>query len=212
VDEVLSKIFVYLVIVFAAVFHEYGHGFMAYELGDDTAKRHGRLTLNPLAHLDALGTVFIPLFLLFTSGTFIGWAKPVPYNPYFLRDKKYGSLKVALAGPLVNLVIALFLGLILRFSIGYSQSSPDMILEPMTELLSFVVYVNIFLALFNLLPVPPLDGSKIFIDLFPRQSAKIWRWFEGTGFFGIFLALFIAMFFLPTAAHYVFYFITGRTF
>ena len=200
----MTKIFLYLVIVLSAVFHEYAHGWAAYQLGDSTAKDQGRLTLNPFAHLDLFGTVIIPLLLLFTSGAFFGWAKPVPYNPYNLKDKKYGTLKVAAAGPGVNILIALFLGLILRFFsvwiIKYNASLPGFI--------GLVVYVNIFLALFNLIPFPPLDGSKIFASLFPRQ----WNYLAQLGPIGIFLAFFIAYFFLSPFANFLFNLIIGQSF
>ena len=200
----MVKLFIYIVIILSAVFHEYAHGWAAYQLGDSTAKDAGRLTLNPLVHLDLFGTVIIPLFLLFSSGIFLGWAKPVPYNPYNLKDLKYGTLKVAAAGPGVNLLIALTLGLILRFFLPtlsvYNPTLPFF--------LGFIVYVNIFLALFNLLPFPPLDGSKIFADLFPNQ----WEYFMQLGMMGIFIALFIAFLFLSPIANFIFRLIVGQGF
>lgn len=200
----MVKLFIYIVIILSAVFHEYAHGWAAYQLGDSTAKDAGRLTLNPLVHLDLFGTVIIPLFLLFSSGIFLGWAKPVPYNPYNLKDLKYGTLKVAAAGPGVNLLIALTLGLILRFFLPtlsvYNPTLPFF--------LGFIVYVNIFLALFNLLPFPPLDGSKIFADLFPNQ----WKYFMQLGMMGIFIALFIAFLFLSPIANFIFRLIVGQGF
>lgn len=200
----MTEIFIYIIIVLSAVFHEYAHGWAAYQLGDSTAKDAGRLTLNPLVHLDPIGTVILPLFLLFTSGMFLGWAKPVPYNPYNLRDLKYGTLKVAAAGPGANLLIALVLGLILRLFLpvisSYSMALPFY--------LGFIIYVNIFLALFNLLPFPPLDGSKIFADLFPNQ----WRYFSQLGMMGIFIALFMAFFILSPIANFIFKIIVGRGF
>lgn len=200
------KIFLYIIIVVSAVFHEFAHGWSAYRLGDPTAKNAGRLTLNPLAHLDPFGTVILPLFLLFTSGIFLGWAKPVPYNPYNLRDQKYGSLKVGIAGPAANLIIALILGLFLRFS-GYFIAV-GVFPYVFFQFLALIVYINIFLALFNLLPFPPLDGSKVFADLFPKQ----WRFFEKIGFIGIFLSLILAFFILPPIANFVFWIITGAGF
>ena len=105
-----------LVLVFSAVIHEYAHGWMAFRLGDDTAKKEGRLTLNPLVHLDWFGSIILPLLFIITKANFfLAWAKPVPYNPYNLRDKKYGELKVALAGPASNILLALFFGLVARF-------------------------------------------------------------------------------------------------
>lgn len=205
-ENVISqKIFLYLVIIFSAVFHEYAHGWAAYQLGDTTAKDAGRLTLNPLRHLDPIGTVIIPLFLLFTSGIFIGWAKPVPYNPNNLKDQKYGNLKVGAAGPAANIFIALILGLFIRFFAGYFLGA--FILPPLFfDFLALIAYINIFLALFNLIPLPPLDGSKIIFDLFPRQR----HYFEQVGFIGIFLALFLAFYFLAPLARLIFWLITGQ--
>ena len=206
-DQIIVKLFLYLIIVISAVFHEYSHGFAAYRLGDSTAKNEGRLTLNPLAHLDPIGTVILPLFLLLTSGMFIGWAKPVPYNPHNLRDRKYGDLKVAVAGPLTNLAIAVVLGLLIRFFGGYVVAL-DVISPIFLEFLGLIVYINIFLALFNLIPFPPLDGSKIIMNLFP----KFWRYFEQIGFLGIFIALFFAFFFISPIAQFVFRIIVARSF
>lgn len=206
-EQIQFKLFLYIIIILSAVFHEYSHSWAAYRLGDNTAKDAGRLTLNPLVHIDPMGTIIIPLFLLLYANIFIGWAKPVPYNPYNLRDQKYGSLKVGFAGPAANLSIAVILGIILRFFSDYlliSNLAPPIFIM----LLSVIVYINIFLALFNLLPFPPLDGSKIFADLFPKQ----WRYFMSSGFIGIFLALAIAFFILPPIAQFVFKLIVGRGF
>lgn len=206
-DTVSEKLFLYIIIILSAVFHEYAHGLAAFRLGDSTAKDQGRLTLNPLAHLDIFGTVLLPIFLLFTSGIFFGWAKPVPYNPYNLRDQKYGSLKVGVAGPSANLLIALILGLFLRLTLTYAEFL--FVFSPVfLELVGAIVYVNIFLALFNLLPFSPLDGSKIFADLFPMQ----WRNFEKIGFAGIGLAILLAFFLLPPVAGFLFRLIIGKNF
>ena len=211
--EIISlKLFLYTVIVLSATFHEYAHGFVAYRLGDSTAKDAGRLTLNPLAHLDLMGTVIIPLFLLFYGGVFIGWAKPVPYNPHNLRDPKYGSLKVGLAGPSANLLIAVILGIFLRIASSgiFSQwlivDSQRLIV--FLEAVALIVYINIFLALFNLMPFPPLDGSKVLMDLFPKSRHALMQ----IGFWGIFLVLFLAFFILSPAAKFLFWLITGQGF
>ncbi|MEK7548900.1 MAG: site-2 protease family protein [Patescibacteria group bacterium] len=204
-DQIIVKLFLYLTIVVSAVFHEYAHGFAAYRLGDSTAKNEGRLTLNPLAHLDPIGTVILPLFLLLSSGMFIGWAKPVPYNPHNLRDKKYGDLKVAIVGPLTNLAIAIVLGLILRFFEFFTFYAGQPIF---LEFIGLIVYINIFLALFNLIPFPPLDGSKVIMNLFP----KFWRYFEQIGFLGIFIALFFAFFFISPIAQFIFKVVVGHSF
>ncbi|MCX6813945.1 MAG: site-2 protease family protein [Candidatus Azambacteria bacterium] len=198
-------IFLYIIIVISAVFHEYAHGFVAYCLGDSTAKDAGRLTLNPLVHMDLFGTVILPLFLLFTGGIFIGYAKPVPYNPSNLSDKKYGSLKVAIAGPLSNLFIALIFGLFLRFfsdSILTSNIIPPVFLS----LITLIVIINIALTLFNMIPFPPLDGSKVFFDLFPRYWSRVMN----LGFLGLILALLVAFFLLPKLISLIFWVITGQ--
>ena len=198
-NQLISGIFIYIVIVLSATFHEYAHGFMAFQLGDDTAKRAGRLTLNPFAHLDMFGTVIVPILFILTAGSFVGWAKPVPYNPFNLSDKKFGSLKVAIAGPAANITIALIFGLSIRFAGGLFINGIAL------ELVSFIVYVNIFLALFNLIPVPPLDGSKILFDLIPAST----RVLEGVGFVGIFIALAFSFYVLSPIAYTVFKLITG---
>jgi Zn-dependent protease len=172
---------------------------MANYLGDPTAKNMGRLTLNPLKHMDLVGTVLMPLFLLFAVGGFLGWAKPVPYNPYNLRDRKYGSAKVGFAGPAGNLLIALIFGILIRFLPAQGT---------LFVALTWIVYINIFLALFNLIPIPPLDGSKLLKDLFPRSAYAL----ERLSFFGIFLAIIIAIMFLSSFATLIYYLITGQSF
>lgn len=204
-NSITANIFLYLVIVISAIFHEYAHGYVAYRLGDPTAKNEGRLTLNPIPHIDPVGTVIMPLLLMMFAGIFIGWAKPVPYNPNFLSDKKYGTLKVGIAGIATNFLIALTLGLFLRFS----GILPLDIFGPMfLQFISLVVYINLFLALFNFIPFPPLDGSKVFADLFPRQ----WKYFMQMGMLGIFAAIFLAFMILPTVANFVFQLIVGQRF
>lgn len=206
-DTITGKIFLYLIIVLSAVFHEYAHAFVAYRLGDNTAKDMGRLTLNPIEHLDPIGTVLLPLLLLFTSGFFIGWAKPVPYNPYNLRDQKYGSLKVGVAGPSANFIIAILLGLLIRFYPASAVAGSDTT-NLFLSFVALIVYVNIFLALFNLIPIPPLDGSKIIMDLFPNSRQAMAQ----IGFFGIFLALIVAFFILSPIANLLFRLFVGHAF
>ncbi len=144
------------ILIISVVVHEVSHGYAALLLGDYTAKYQGRLSLNPLKHLDPWGSVLIP-FLLIISGTGVvfGWAKPVPYNPYNLRDQKYGSAKVGLAGPLSNIILALLAGIGLRAF--YVAGIFDGLL---VNILLLTIIINISLVVFNLLPIPPLDGSK----------------------------------------------------
>ncbi len=193
------RLFLYIIIIFSAIFHEFFHAWMANILGDPTAKHAGRLTLNPIKHIDPMGTVIIPLFLLFFSGVFIGWAKPVPYNPHNLKDQKWGSTKIAFAGPGANFLIALIFALILRLA---------PIAGEFYVALSWIVYINIFLACFNLIPIPPLDGSKLIMDLFPQRAQQ----FLQIGFLGIFLALFIAIMILPPIAQFIYQIFVGAPF
>lgn len=160
-------IFSVLVIILSVVIHEYMHGWAAERQGDDTARLAGRLTLNPIPHIDPMGTIFVPLMLLLLQVNFlIGWAKPVPYNPFNLRNRRWGPALVAAAGPAVNLFIAIIFGLIIR-------SIPVSIY---TVFLSRIVEINILLAVFNLVPIPPLDGSKILFSLLPDN--KFWWQFK----------------------------------
>jgi Zn-dependent protease len=146
--------------------HELAHGLAARALGDSTAERMGRLTLNPLKHLDMFGSVILPVMTYLIGGFMFGYAKPVPYNPDNLRDKKYGSAKVALAGPAANILLAVMFGLVIRI---FGAFLPQLTVE----LLGFIVLINIVLALFNLIPVPPLDGHWVLFALLPRSSYSL---------------------------------------
>lgn len=152
----------FLVIVFSIILHEVAHGYAAYVQGDGTAYRAGRLTLNPLPHIDVLGSVIVPLLAFFTAGTFFGWAKPVPYNVHNIRTR-LGHAFVAAAGILTNLFIALLMGL--AFKILNSQG---LLTEGLASGLFLVLSVNISLAFFNLIPVPPFDGMAIIQAFLPR--------------------------------------------
>jgi Zn-dependent protease len=139
----------------SAIFHEYLHAWMADHLGDPTAKNEGRLTLNPIPHLDLVGSIILPILTVLGANFIFAWAKPVPFNPYNLRDKKYGAAKVAAAGPIGNLLLALVFGILYHiFPSG---------------LITTIVYVNVILAVFNLIPIPPLDGSKILLAFLPPR-------------------------------------------
>ncbi len=165
----------------SAVVHECAHGLAALVLGDDTAKNAGRLTLNPLVHLDWIGSVLLPvLFILSGSGFMIAWAKPVPYNPYNLRDKKYGDLKVALAGPAANFCLAVLFGLLGRALIlTTGQPGLDGSLPHALSLLTiYVCLLNLGLMIFNLMPVPPLDGSKIILTFLSAKGKIFFYRFE----------------------------------
>jgi Zn-dependent protease len=182
----MEFLFLIVILLFSIIIHEVSHGTIAYYLGDPTAKEEGRLSLNPLKHLDPIGSILLPLFLMILGGRVIfGWAKPVPINPYNLRDQKYGSAKIAIAGPLVNLALALIFGLILRF-FPIIKFTPGILL-----MFQYIVWINLLLAIFNLLPLPPLDGSHILFALLPPKYEKIKIFLNQ---FGLFILLFIIFF------------------
>lgn len=164
--------------------HEFAHAATAYKLGDDTAKSHGRLTLNPIKHLDLVGSIIMPI-LAFSSGfALIGWAKPVPVNPHKLRNGLMGDAAVSAAGPLSNLGLAFVFAILLKvFQILAVLG------EMITEMFLFGVFINIFLCFFNLIPIPPLDGSHLIYDFFPNNFTAR---FLNLGLYGtILLLLFI---------------------
>ena len=157
-------IFSLIVLIISVILHEVAHGYMANWLGDPTARLQGRLTLNPLSHIDMVGSILLPAILVFTGSPFlIGYAKPVPYNPYNLKGK-YAELLVAFAGPGTNILLALIFGLLIRFG-GVAMSLP------MLTAFAVIVVVNLRLALFNLIPIPPLDGSKVLSGLLGSNNA-----------------------------------------
>ncbi len=186
----LSLIFFFLIIIPSAILHEFSHAWMAYYLGDDTAKRAGRLTLNPLPHLDMFGTIFMPIFLfLITGGSFIfAYAKPVPYNPYNLRNQRTGPALVGLAGPVSNLLVAIIFGTLLRFLPASPLGGP---IGNFATLISIIVYANILLAVFNLVPIAPLDGSKVLYAILPDRWISVKIFLER---FGILIILFFIFF------------------
>jgi Zn-dependent protease len=182
----IAFIFYLVVIVFSVVLHELSHGYMARRLGDHTAEAMGRLTLNPLKHLDPFGSVIFPVLLYIAHLPGIAWAKPVPYNPNNLyKDYKYGPLKVALAGPGTNLGLMVVFGLLARFMLG--------ILNPVAvAALGFIALVNALLAIFNLIPLPPLDGSRVLPYILPRQYAHV---VDSIGLVGLLIVLLFVYFF-----------------
>ena len=173
------------VLVFSVIIHEVAHGYVAYRLGDPTARDAKRLTLNPLPHIDLMGSILLPLFLVvIKSPVLLGWAKPVPFNPRYFRDVKKGVMLVGLAGPASNLILAAAAGLILRILpfegiIGY--------------LLAQLCVVNVILALFNLIPIPPLDGSRVVIGFLPSPMITDYLKLEPYGFLIIFGLLYLGV-------------------
>lgn len=175
-------------LLLALTLHEYAHGYVAYRLGDPTARDAGRLTLNPLSHLDPIGTIAF-FFIKF------GWAKPVPVNPYYFRNPRKDMLWVALAGPITNLLLAVASALLLRAMIGTATLIPESamlaaILVPLFNMLVASVWINLVLCIFNFLPIPPLDGSRILTGLLPENLARTYASFERYGFIVILILAF----------------------
>ncbi len=160
--------------------HEYAHGWVAYHFGDPTAKLMGRLRLNPMAHIDPFGTILLPILLILVGAVPLGWARPVPVNFLNLRNPKRQMIWVAAAGPLANLALAGTLALFVNQN--WVLSHPLL-----TDVLTFWAYMNIGLAVFNILPLPPLDGSRILIGLLPPRGLRVYARLESFGFLLIFL-------------------------
>jgi len=179
-----ETIFVLIILLFSIILHELAHGSVAYNLGDPTAKYSGRLSLNPLKHLDPFGSVILPLFLLVLTGgegPIFGWAKPVPINPYNFRDQKWGNLKVAIAGPSINFLVAILFGLLARFFFFGL---------PLLRLFTIIVFYNFFWGLFNLIPIPPLDGSHILFTFLSDKYFQLKILLQQYSLFILFLLIF----------------------
>ncbi len=175
-------------LLLALTLHEYAHGYVAYRLGDPTAYNAGRLTLNPLSHLDPIGTIAF-FFIKF------GWAKPVPVNPYYFKNPRKDMLWVALAGPVTNLLLAVFSALFLKGLLGTATVIPyspllEAILIPLYNMLVASVWINLVLCIFNFLPIPPLDGGRILTGLLPESLARTYASFERYGFIVILILAF----------------------
>lgn len=206
----MEFIFQIAVLIMSVVIHEVSHGYAASYLGDDTAKWQGRLTLNPLKHLDPVGSFLVPVVAYMTAGFIFGWARPVPYNPYNLRPGRWSEAIVAAAGPFSNIALALIFGLILRLATaggGASWASQGFI-----EITAIVVFINIILALFNLVPIAPLDGSKILYALFPENAIAFRNFFERYGFMLVLFFIFFLWQYLFPIIVFIFRLITGIAF
>lgn len=174
------------VFVFSIMFHEVAHGYIAWRLGDPTAEQQRRLTFNPVHHIDPFGSIILPLILAWSgSPVVLGWAKPVPFNPLYFRNPKRGVMLVGLAGPASNLFLALAVG------IAYRILSPT---GAIAEFLVLMCLINVVLAVFNLTPVPPLDGSRVVLGLLPPRLAEAYIRIEPYGFLIIFGLLYLGLF------------------
>lgn len=170
----LDSLFYLIVLMLSVIIHEVAHGYAALRYGDRTALVAGRLTLNPLKHLEWFGSVILPLMLLLSGTQFIvGWARPVPYNPRNFTNERKGTLAVALAGVVANFFIALVFGILIRLSLHFGFATNGFI-----SLSSTIVFTNLVLAIFNLIPIPPLDGSKVLFALLPYKFQHLREAFE----------------------------------
>jgi Zn-dependent protease len=167
-NNLLELVIEFPILLFCITIHEFMHGYVADKYGDDTARMMGRLTLNPLAHIDLVGTIILPLLSALTHLPMFGWAKPVPVNPYRLNNPKKDMIWVGLAGPASNLMLAIFAGICLWLLRTYA---PKQILSFTYPLFQFLLVINVVLLVFNLIPVPPLDGSRIVSGLLPPELA-----------------------------------------
>lgn len=203
----IDSIFYIVILIMSVVIHEVSHGFMAEYFGDDTAREAGRLTLNPIKHLDLFGSILLPAVLVLTHAGFLfGWAKPVPYNPNNLSNKKWGTIAVAGAGVLANFSIAIIFGIIIRVSANFALPPSFYFIT------SAIVIVNLALGIFNLVPIPPLDGSKILFSFLPESAFSFILAYEQYSL--ILLLIFIVFFsnYLSPVLAYLFHLTTGLAF
>ena len=194
-------IFQIAILIISVVIHEVSHGYAASFLGDQTAKYQGRLTLNPLKHLDFVGSFLVPSMAYLLGGFIFGWAKPVPYNPYNLKPGRWSEAIVAAAGPASNIALALIFGLLLRIGVA---TSPAFI-----QITSVIVFINILLAIFNLMPIPPLDGSKLLFAAFPDKLYQLRGFFERYGLILVLFFIFFLWQFIFPVIILLFRFLTG---
>jgi len=208
--SIIYLILLIIIFLFSVVIHEVAHGEAALALGDPTAKMAGRLTLNPLKHLDPFGSIILPCILILMSLTFgggiiFGWAKPVPINPFNFRDRKYGEAKVAAAGPLANITLALIFGFLLRFlpleATAFTQN--------LGLIFGYIVWVNLLLAIFNLIPIPPLDGSHILFTFLPPGTENVKIFLQQYGFFILLFIIFFFFQWLAPIVDWLFHLIVG---
>jgi len=185
----VEVVYIILIVGSAIVFHEFAHGWVAYRCGDPTAKMAGRLTLNPIKHVDVFGSLILPgvLIVLRNLGVPVipvGWAKPVPVNFLRLRNPKRDMILVGMAGPIVNVIMAVVFGLLLRLELSADQA----------QLIGLAIFLNLLLAIFNMIPIPPLDGSRLVMGLLPNQLAGQYARLERYGILIIFLLLPLGLF------------------
>jgi len=202
-----------IILIFSVVIHEVSHGVIANWQGDPTAKYAGRLTLNPLKHLDLFGSIILPLILIMMAnlmggGFIFGWAKPVPYNPYNLKNKKWGPALVGAAGPISNIIVALAFGLVVRFL----PTASYVYFANLADVFKSIIWINLLLAVFNLVPIPPLDGSKILFALLPYRYQQLSFQMERYGLILVLFFIFFLFRFIIPIIFWLFKIIVGAKF
>jgi Zn-dependent protease len=176
--DTITRLITVIILIMSVVVHEVSHGYAALWFKDRTAELAGRLTLNPLKHIDIIGSIIVPGILLISGSPFpFGWAKPVPYNENNLSDKRWGTLAVASAGIIANFLLAIVFGLVFRLGVGLGLANDGFV-----YIVSIIILTNIGLGFFNLIPVPPLDGSKILFALLPQKWLGVRKTLENNGF------------------------------
>lgn len=206
--DALAIIFYVVILLFSVIIHEMAHGYAADALGDPTPRLQGRLTLNPLVHLDLVGSIIVPLVLVVAQAEFIlGWAKPVVFNVYNLRNRKWGPALIAVAGPVSNIALAVVFGLLIRLG-----PTLGIVAEPFYFIASAIVFLNILLAVFNMIPVPPLDGHHILFALIPEKFNHIKRALYTYSIFFVLIVIFVAWRFIRPLVMWLYTLITGNVF
>jgi Zn-dependent protease len=188
IDVLYDLILLAIPVIVAITFHEAAHGYVALHFGDSTAKDEGRVTLNPLKHVDPFGTILLPAVLYFTAGFLFGYAKPVPVKFGQLRNPRWDMIWVAIAGPAMNIALAIISAILLRIALTQELT----VESPFVRVLMSSVYLNAILAVFNMLPLPPLDGSKVVAPFLPIELARPYLAFERFGMLILLLLVFVA--------------------